>query len=196
VLDELAQALIACKQAPTKDEGVKMANLSPETHTAADVVRLLQLEPLDQEGGYFRRTGESTTVLPGGKRAWSMIYSLITPEGFSALHRLATDETWCFHAGDPLESLRLRPDGSGEWMKLGLHLAAGERPQDVVPAQVWQGTRLAAGGRWALVTCVVAPEFVWGDFELGSRETLSAAYPAFAEGIRVLTRVAPSRGKL
>ena len=168
--------------------------LSPEHLTAWDVVRLLKLEPLDQEGGYFRRTGESATVLPGGKRAWSMIYSLITPEGFSALHRLAADEVWCFHAGDPLESLRLRPDSSGEWVKLGLHLAAGERPQDVVPAQVWQGTRLVAGGRWALVSCVVAPEFVWSDFALGLRDALLASHPAFAEGIRALTRAAPAAG--
>ncbi|SDR68371.1 cupin domain-containing protein [Opitutus sp. GAS368] len=173
---------------------MKTVTLSPDTHTAGEVVRLLKLEPLDQEGGYFRRTGESATVLPGGKRAWSMIYSLITPGGFSALHRLATDEVWCFHAGDPLESLRLRPDGTGEWVKLGLHLAAGERPQDVVPAQLWQGTRLAAGGRWALVTCVVAPEFVWGDFELGAREALLASHPVFAEGIQALTRAQPPKG--
>jgi len=168
--------------------------LSPDNLTAREVVRLLQLEPLDQEGGYFRRTGESAAIRPDGKRAWSMIYSLITPEGFSALHRLAADEVWCFHAGDPLESLRLRPDGSGEWVKLGLHLAAGERPQDVVPARTWQGTRLAAGGRWALATCLVAPEFGWSDFEIGTREALSPVYPAHAEGIRALTREQPPAG--
>lgn len=168
--------------------------LSPDHLTAREVVWLLKLEPLDQEGGYFRRTGESATVLPGGRRAWSMIYSLITPEGYSALHRLASDEVWCFHAGDPLESLRLRSDGSGEWVKLGVNPAAGERPQDVVPAQTWQGTRLVAGGRWALLTCVVAPEFVWNDFELGSREALIATYPGFADGIRELTRELPPAG--
>ena len=168
--------------------------LSPNHHTAADVARLLRLEPLDQEGGFFRRTGESATILPGGQRAWSTIYSLITPTGFSALHRLATDEVWCFHAGDTLESLRLRADGGGEWVKLGLDVAAGERPQDVVPAQVWQGTRLVPGGRWALATCVVAPEFDWKDFELGDRAALLAGWPALAEGIRALTRVKPSEG--
>jgi predicted cupin superfamily sugar epimerase len=172
-----------------------MPGLSPDTLTAWDVVRLFKLEPLGQEGGYFRRTGESATVLPGGKRAWSTIYFLVTPEGFSAMHRVAEDEIWSFHAGDPLESLRLRPDGTGEWVKLGLHLAAGERPQDVVPARTWQGTRLAAGGRWALVTCVVAPEFVLSDFELGASEELGAAYPAFADGIRALTRVLPPAGR-
>lgn len=175
---------------------MNFCNLSPDTHTAADVVRLLKLAPLDQEGGYFRRTGESATRLVDGQRAWSTIYSLITPEGFSALHRLAKDEIWCFHAGDPLESLRLRPDGGGEWVKLGLNLSAGERPQDVAPANVWQGTRLAAGGRWALISCVVAPGFVWSDFELGTRETLVAVHPGFADGIRALTRAAPPAGKL
>jgi hypothetical protein len=168
--------------------------LTPDNFTAWEVVRLLQLEPLDQEGGYFRRTGESTVVLPDGKRAWSAIYSLITPEGFSSLHRLKTDEIWCFHAGDPLESLRLPPDGKGGWVKLGLNLAQGERPQDAVAAGVWQGTRLAAGGRWALATCVVAPEFVWSDFELGERAALGAAYPGFAADIAALTRDRPVAG--
>lgn len=174
---------------------MSMPPLSPDTHTADDVVRLLQLEPLDREGGYFRRTGESATILPGGKRAWSTIYSLITPEGFSALHRLAADEIWCFHAGDTLESLRLRPDGHGAWVKLGLDAAAGEHPQDVVPAQVWQGTRLVSGGRWALASCLVVPEFAWGDFELGERGALTAGWPEFAAGIAALTRPGPMVGK-
>src|SRR5882757_1106726 len=104
--------------------------LSPEHHTAEDVVRLLGLEPLDAEGGYFRRTGESDLFVPGGdRRTYSVIYSLITPAAFSALHRLVSAELWCFHAGDPLEGLRLRLDGTGERVRLGLNVAAGERPQ-------------------------------------------------------------------
>jgi predicted cupin superfamily sugar epimerase len=73
-------------------------------------------------------------------------------------------------------------------VKLGLNPAAGERPQDLVPAGVWQGTQLVAGGRWALVSCVVAPEFVWSDFELARREALVAAHPERAADIRALTR--------
>jgi hypothetical protein len=168
--------------------------LTPDNFTAEEVVRLLRLEPLDQEGGYFRRTAESGTILPDGRRAHSVIYSLFTPEAFSAMHRLKSDEIWCFHAGDALESLRLGADGSGAWVKLGLNLAAGERPQDVVPAQTWQGTRLVAGGRWALLSCVVAPEFVWEEFELGDRSALIAAYPEFAADIRALTREQPIKG--
>jgi len=164
--------------------------LTPEHYTAEEVVRLLGLAPLEREGGFFRRTAESGAVLPdGNRRAWSAIYALFTPEGFSALHRLTAEEIWCFHAGDPLESLRLFPDDSGRWIKLGLNSTAGECPQDVVAARVWQGTRLVPGGRWALVSCVVTPEFRWTDFELGGREALGAAYPEFAEGIKALTRV-------
>lgn len=167
---------------------MKADRLSADTHTAEEVARRLQLAPLEREGGYFRRTAEAESFLPGSnRRAWSMIYFLVTPEGFSALHRLATDEVWCFHAGDPLESLRLRPDGSGEWVMLGLN-PARERLQDVVTAGTWQGTRLAAGGRWALVTCVVAPEFVWSDFELGDGVRLKAEFPAWAGAIGALTR--------
>jgi predicted cupin superfamily sugar epimerase len=139
------------------------------------------------------------TALPsiygGDRRVYSTIYALFTPEGFSALHRLRSDEVWCFHAGDALESLRLHPDGEGEWTRLGLDIAAGERPQDIVEAHTWQGTRLVAGGRWALVSCIVSPEFAWDDFELGLREPLSAAFPTWAEPIRALTRAKPPKGQ-
>jgi len=163
-------------------------NLTPDTHRADDVARLLGLQPLEPEGGYFRRTGEAASRGADGRRAWSTILFLVTPEGFSAMHRLRADEIWCFHAGDPLESLRLPDEGPGEWVRLGLDPAAGERAQDAVPAGIWQGTRLAPGGRWALVSCIVVPEFIWEDFELGRREALSARHPVFAEGIAALTR--------
>ena len=167
-----------------------VSGFSPERHRADEVVRRLGLELLDQEGGYFRRTAQSETLRPDGRREWSLIYSLFTPESFSALHRLKSDEIWCFHAGDALESLRLGPDRAATWVTVG-----AERPQSVVAANIWQGTRLAAGGRWALVSCLVVPEFVWADFELGERGALIVAWPGEAEGIRQLTRVQPAAGK-
>ncbi|AOS45324.1 hypothetical protein Verru16b_02404 [Lacunisphaera limnophila] len=168
---------------------MKSAPLSPDTHAAEEVARLLDLAPLEQEGGFFRRSAEAATILPGSaRRAYSVIYFLITPAGFSAMHKLETDEVWNFHCGDTLESLRLAPGGVGKVVTLGLDLAAGETPQDVVAAGVWQGTRLRAGGRWALVSCVVAPEFRWSEFTLGDRRELTAAYPGFASEILGLTR--------
>lgn len=177
--------------------------LDPDRCSAAEVADLLGLEPLDREGGWFRRTytaelevprGTLPSIYSGPRRVASAIYALFTPMGFSALHRLVSDEVWCFHAGDPLESLRLSPDGGGEWVHLGLDLGGGQRPQEVVPAHAWQGTRLLAGGRWALVSCVVAPEFTWDDFELGERATLIERYPEFALDIAALTRDQPPGG--
>lgn len=166
--------------------------LSPDNYSAEEVARLLQLEPLKPEGGFFRRAAESETRWPGtDRRAFSVIYFLVTPEGFSALHRLGTDETWCFHAGDSLESLRLAPDGSGQVVRLGVNLGARESPMNVVPAHTWQGTRLVSGGRWALGSCVVAPEFVWSDFVLAERSALLASHPQFSEMIMALTRELP-----
>lgn len=164
--------------------------LSPSTHTADDVIALLRLAPLPHEGGWFRRVGEGELRASdaSGRRAWSSILALFTPDGFSALHRLVNDEIWCFHAGDPLVSLRLHPEGRGEIVTLGTDVTADERLHDVVRAGVWQGTRLREGGRWALVTCVVAPEFRWEDFELGSRAALHASFSTWSAEIEKLTR--------
>ena len=171
--------------------------LTPEHYSAEEVARLFKLEPLAEEGGFFRRTAESAVVVAreSGRRAYSVIYSLLTPEGFSAMHRLSTDEIWFFHAGDPVESLRLGPAGAGEWVRLGLNPSAGEFPQNVVPAHRWQGTRLIEGGRWALMSCIVAPEFRWEDFELGARAMLGASYPSFEKEIGALTRMRSPAGK-
>lgn len=181
------------------------AAFSSSTHSAEEVITALGLEMLDQEGGYFRRTAESgvwVSAVPANTRsesteavrAYSLIYALFTPEGFSAMHRLATDEIWCWHAGDTLESLRLLPDGGGTWVTLGADLSREQRPQDVIAAGVWQGTRLVAGGRWALVSCTMAPEFRWEDFALGDRAELVATYPDFEGGIAGLTRDHPPEG--
>ena len=47
---------------------------------------------------------------------------------------------------------------------LAAALAAGERPQAVVPAHAWQRARSL--GDWTLVGCTVAPAFRFEGFEL------------------------------
>jgi hypothetical protein len=47
---------------------------------------------------------------------------------------------------------------------LGLDLAAGERPQIVVPAGHWQSARPL--GAFTLVSCTVCPGFRFEGFEL------------------------------
>jgi len=167
------------------------APLSPATHSAEEVIRHLGLAPLAREGGYFRRTVESELRVPGSdRRVCSAIYFLLTPAGFSALHTVDADEVWCFHVGDPVEMLHLPPAGvgQGQRVRLGLDWAAGEVPQHAVPAGHWQGARLAPGGRWALVTCVVVPEYRDEGFVLGERAALTAAFPEWEKEIAALIR--------
>ena len=73
-------------------------------------------------------------------------------------------EIWHSHAGAAL-SLTLSPDGRDTvGCRLGTDLAAGERPQIVVPAGWWQTADPL--GAWTLVGCTVAPGFMFEQFEL------------------------------
>ena len=176
---------------------MKSGDESPE---AAAIINALGLVPHPKEGGWFRETYRAAETLPAhvlgarhaGPRAVSTaIYYLLTATTFSALHRLAGDEVFHFYAGDPVEQLRLYADGRGEIVTIGNDLAAGQRPQALVPRGVWQGARLASGGRYALLGCTVSPGFDYADYESGERAALAAAYPGFSERIAALT---PDRG--
>jgi len=160
--------------------------------TAAEIIDLLKLEPLPDEGGFFRQTYVSSVALPGGRAAGTAIYFLITPEGFSALHTLVTEEVWHFYAGDPVEHLMLDTNThTGAKTLLGPDLAAGQRPQLIVPAHAVQGARLAPGPRthgWALLGCTMSPGWDQREFSLARREPLLAAFPARAADIHALTR--------
>ena len=70
---------------------------------------------------------------------------------------------------------------------IGTDIAAGERPQVLVPGGVWQGVRVKAGGRYALVGATVSPGFDYADFEIGSRDALLARWPKHTELIATLT---------
>ncbi len=161
-----------------------------------DVIELLQLERLTQEGGYYRETYRSGLALPrealpedypGDRTASTAIYYLLTTTDHSALHRVRSDEVFHFYAGDMVEMLQLWPDGGGRVVQVGNDLAAGHLPQVVVPAGVWQGARLRAGGQWALLGTTVAPGFEFSDYEHADRQQLVGQYPQFAELITALT---------
>lgn len=150
-----------------------------------------RLEPLPVEGGYFRAVWTSRTLLASGRAAASSIYFLLTPSEFSALHRLAADELWQFHVGDALEHVQMDPASGGvTTVRLGPDVLMGDEPQRLVPGGVWQGARIAPGGRcgWALVGCTVSPAWDQTEFELGSADALRRAFPGNDALVRELTR--------
>jgi uncharacterized protein len=53
---------------------------------------------------------------------------------------------------------------------------------------VWQGSRLAPGGRWALMGTTMAPGYTDSDYMGGERAELQGRFPQFAAEIAHLTR--------
>ncbi|HKV04606.1 MAG TPA: cupin domain-containing protein [Candidatus Acidoferrales bacterium] len=165
--------------------------------TPKQIQDYLKLRPLPVEGGFYAESYRSEQRLAGnvlaqgysGERALStVIYYMLTPDTFSAMHRLKGDEVYHFYLGDPVEMLLLKQGGMAEAILLGQDIAAGMRLQHAVPAGTWQGSRLAPGGKFALMGTTMAPGFDPRDFEAGKRVDLSAQYPSYSPLIAFLTR--------
>jgi uncharacterized protein len=170
--------------------------ISASRITAEEIIHRLQLVPLTIEGGYFRETYRSTLSISaaglprefgGDRNASTAIYYLVTPDTFSAIHRVKSDEVFHFYAGDPVQMLQLDDAGRGRIVTIGNDLASGQLPQLVVPGDLWQGCRLIPGGRWALMGCTVAPGFDYADFTAANRTELITQYPTHAFMITALT---------
>jgi predicted cupin superfamily sugar epimerase len=131
--------------------------------TPADIIRLLGLKP-HPEGGHFHETfrDEAGTA---GRAASTAIYFLLARGQRSHWHRVDAAEVWHYYAGASL-MLEIADAGDGpiRRQRLGADLAAGERPQAVVPPRAWQAAESL--GDWTLVGCTVAPGFEFAGFEL------------------------------
>ena len=158
-----------------------------------NLIALLKLTP-HPEGGWYRETFrsehrfEGTGEFPQGRNFFTSIYFLISSDNFSALHRIQSDESWHFYDGDPLEVIEITVSGELKYITLGKDLTAGQMFQYTVPAGSWFGSRVLKGGTYSLVGCTVAPGFDFRDFEMGDRQSLSAAYPEHVQVINQMTR--------
>jgi predicted cupin superfamily sugar epimerase len=134
----------------------------PAALTAADVIRLLGLQP-HPEGGHYRETFRDPRTVDG-RSVSTAIYYLLGVGEVSEWHRIDAAEIWHWHGGAPLV-VTVSPNGhDASAHHLGPDLAGGQRPQIVVPAGAWQtATSL---GAWTLVGCTVAPGFSFEGFEL------------------------------
>jgi len=110
------------------------------------LIETLGLKP-HPEGGHYRETFRDAHS--------TAIYFLLRQGEESRRHRIDAAEIWHFHAGGPLE-LRVGDE---------TFVLDAQRPQIVVPANVWQSARPL--GAYTLVGCTVAPPFEFSRFELG-----------------------------
>ena len=158
---------------------------------AAEVASLLGLAPLEVEGGRFAQTWAGVPRPDGrpGQARRSMPCSRPVTRGGSrpctgwTPPRCGTT-TWATRSTCCCSTLT----AAHREVTLGDDVRAGQRPQLVIPAGVWMGASVAAGGRWTLIGCTMAPGFVSGCYEGGTRASLTAAFPAAARRIAELTR--------
>lgn len=134
--------------------------------TAADIIRLLDLQP-HPEGGHYRETFRDSRTGHNGRAHSTAIYFLLARGERSHWHRVDAVETWHWHAGAPLR-LDIHEDGHRTTVMLGPDLSAGQRPQGIVPMNAWQAAESL--GDWTLVGCTVAPGFEFSGFELAPKD--------------------------
>lgn len=166
--------------------------------TAEEVIKVLDLKPLPDEGGYFRETYRSELIdAPATifgidskepRVISTAIYYLVTPNSFSALHRIQSDEVFHFYSGDPVEMIQIDDQGNLTRYLLGPDIFSGQSPQVVVRRGVWQGIRPKKGNSWSLMGTTVSPGFEFQDFELGDREEMIREFPQHKNDILRFTR--------
>ncbi|HLI28650.1 MAG TPA: cupin domain-containing protein [Chloroflexota bacterium] len=159
--------------------------------TADEIKRLLGLAP-HPTCGFVAQTYHSPIQVPaaalppeyGGPRsAGTTLYFLVTPDTHIVMHRIRSDQVYHHYLGDPLDVLLLYPDGTGRVATVGADLAAGERPQLLIPGGTFHMGRLRAGARYALLGTSEWIGVEPGDVERGDRERLLAAFPALRQEI-------------
>ena len=153
--------------------------MTKEAHVE-ELIRLLQLAPLEVEGGMVRETYATDRG--------SAIFYLLAGDGYSHFHRLKGDEMYHFYDGDPVELVELTAEGGVRVTILGRDLAAGQKIQHLVPAGNWQGSSLFRKDTgYALLGTTMWPGYSAEEYEHGDREELLSAYPDAAEQIVRLT---------
>lgn len=143
----------------------------------------LQAHP---EGGYYKETYRSVETIDGEQSLMTSILFLLTSDNASNFHRIQSDEHWYFHEGSPLV-VHVIGESGHEQRLLGLDLTAGQRPYQLVKKKEIFGSEVQVEGGYALVSCAVAPGFMFRDFELFSRKELLDQYPDYEAIICRLT---------
>ncbi len=156
---------------------------------AETIIRTYGLTP-HPEGGWYREFHSSGRVFeglpgyPGPRPAVTAIWFCLRRGEFSSFHRIRSEEVWIHLSGGPLELILLAPGKANR--KTIASVEDGGPPGTVIPPDTFQAARPL--GDYCFVSCIVAPGFDFGDFELASREELAKANPGEADTIRSLTR--------
>jgi predicted cupin superfamily sugar epimerase len=163
--------------------------------TAEEIKQMFGMQPHPTCGffsqSYLSEAEVAQKALPSGydgpRALASALYFLVTPEAHMVLHRLRSDQVYHHYSGDALEVLLLQGDGRGEIVTVGSDLAAGMRPQLVVPGWTFHVSRVRPGGEYAFMGTTAWPSVESSDLEIGDPEALAAEHPALRDQIAAFT---------
>ena len=131
--------------------------------SAADVIRLLELEP-HPEGGHYRQTFRDSPHRRRRRAASTAIYYLLARGERSHWHRVDVVEGWHWYAGAALSLQIARRRRAHAAFASAPISPPASGPQAIVPAGAWQAAESL--GDWTLCGCTVAPGFEFSRFEL------------------------------
>ncbi len=137
------------------------------------------------EGGFYKETFRSNQ-LHEGRSVLSSIYYLLYDQHVSNLHVIDADEAWYHHEGGDLTIHTFHPKTGYKALILGNSEHA--QPFHIVEAVSIFGSSLGTSNDYALVSCAVAPAFLFEQFKLIPRAELLSKYPDQEDVILRLTR--------
>ncbi len=118
------------------------------------------------EGGWYRETWRDPATTTQRGHGTAILYLLQQGER-SHWHRVDAVEIWHYHGGDGFALVTWSPGQAPRVTQLGCDIAAGQQPQLVIPAGVWQAASHAPGPcGWSLAGRTVSPAFDFKGFEL------------------------------
>lgn len=145
-----------------------------------EIIEKLELEPLEGEGGMWVRAYQSDEFIGANtfdgritdRPICNTIYFLLTPNSFSHMHKLVSDEIWYYHMGPSLKMLLVYPDGTSEIKVLGPKIDKGELPQITVRRGTYQGAKMKSKGEYTLVSTSESPAYQDVDYTIGTYDEL------------------------
>lgn len=149
------------------------------TNKIDKLIKNLDLEVIQEEGCYVKRTFLSNFAFNEKQQIASHMYGLYAPEkdSQSCFHKLTCDELWHFYEGDPISLYLIYPNGQLKQFTLNNEFKENEGPTFLIPAGVWQAGKTKEGGKYSLFGCTVMPSFTEGCFCVETKDKLLQKYP-------------------
>jgi len=124
-----------------------------------ELISTLNMQP-HPEGGWYAETWRDTAQ---PRACGTAIYFLLEAHQRSHWHKVDATEIWHWYAGSAMQLHQNDGDKSTVEI-LGPDIANSQRPQLIVPKDIWQKSVPVDG--WVLVGCTVSPGFEYSGFEL------------------------------